>query len=73
MGKYQADVNGAIYIADRPLSGKSRFREHEDDDDSAEDVAGFPRPQAREEGKISNLTVTMTVVVSACRMSDTQF
>jgi len=37
MGEYQADVNGAVNIADRYLSGESRFREHENDDDSAED------------------------------------
>jgi len=37
MGEYQADVNGAVNIADRYLSGESRFREHENDDDSVED------------------------------------
>jgi len=31
------DVNGAVNIADRYLSGESRFREHENDDDSVED------------------------------------
>ncbi|ERG96693.1 MAG: hypothetical protein J07HQW2_03176 [Haloquadratum walsbyi J07HQW2] len=39
MGEYQADVNGAINIADRYLSGESHAREHTDTDgdDSAED------------------------------------
>ena len=39
MSEYQADVNGAVNIADR-YSGESRFREHENDDDSAEDWGG---------------------------------
>ena len=37
MGEYQADVNSAINIADRYLSGESHSREHADGDDSAED------------------------------------
>ncbi|WP_225335699.1 RNA-guided endonuclease InsQ/TnpB family protein [Halomicrobium urmianum] len=45
MGEYQADVNGAINIADRYLSGESRSREHEIDDDSAEDGACLTAPQ----------------------------
>ena len=47
MGEYQADVNGAINIADRYLSGESRFREHENenDDDSAEDGGRLAAPQ----------------------------
>ena len=40
-----ADVNGAINIADRYLSGESRSREHENDDDSAEDGARLTAPQ----------------------------
>src|SRR6056297_657557 len=44
-GEYQADVNGAINIADRYLSGESRFREHENDDDSAADGARLTAPQ----------------------------
>jgi len=36
-GRVPADVNGAVNIADRYLSGESRFREHENDDDSVED------------------------------------
>ena len=45
MGENQADVNGAVNIADRYLSGESRFREHENDDDSAEDGARLTAPQ----------------------------
>ena len=45
MGEYQADMNGAINIADRYLSGESRSREHENDDDSAEDGARLTAPQ----------------------------
>jgi transposase len=45
MGEYQADVNGAVNIADRYLSGESRSREHENDDDSAEDGARLTAPQ----------------------------
>ena len=37
VGEYQADVNGAVNIADRYLSGESQSREHTDGDDSAED------------------------------------
>jgi len=37
MGEYQADVNERVNIADRYPSGESRFREHENDDDSVED------------------------------------
>lgn len=37
MGEYQADMNGAVNIADRYLSGESHSREHTDGDDSAED------------------------------------
>lgn len=37
MDKYQADVNGAINIADRYLTGKTRFRERTKDDDIAAD------------------------------------
>lgn len=32
-------------IADRSLSGASRFREHKNDDDSAEDEARLTAPQ----------------------------
>mgnify|MGYP000403795916 FL=1 len=45
VGEYQADVNGAINIADRYLSGESRFREHPNDNDSAEDGAHLTAPQ----------------------------
>jgi transposase len=45
MGEYQADVNGAVNIADRYLSGESRSREHPNDDDSAEDGARLTAPQ----------------------------
>jgi len=45
MGEYQADVNGAVNIADRYLSGESRFREHENDDDSVEDGGGLTAPR----------------------------
>jgi len=45
IGEYQADVNGAVNIADRYLSGESRSREHENDDDSAEDGARLTAPQ----------------------------
>ena len=45
MGEYQADVNGAINIADRYLSGESHLREHTDGDDSAEDGGRLTAPQ----------------------------
>jgi hypothetical protein len=45
MGEYQADVNGAINIADRYRSGESRSREHPNDDDSAADGARLTAPQ----------------------------
>ena len=45
IGEYQADVNGAVNIADRCLSGESRSREHPNDDDSAEDGARLTAPQ----------------------------
>jgi putative transposase len=45
MGEYQADVNGAVNIADRYLSGESRSREDENDDDSAEDGGRLTAPQ----------------------------
>lgn len=45
MGEYQADVNGAINIADRYLSGESHSREHTDGDDSAEDGGRLTAPQ----------------------------
>jgi len=45
VGEYQADVNGAVNIADRYLSGESRSREHPNDDDSAEDGARLTVPQ----------------------------
>ena len=45
MGEYQADVNGAVNIADRYRSGESRFREHENDDDSAADGGRLTAPQ----------------------------
>ena len=45
VSEYQADVNGAINIADRYLSGESRSREHPNDDDSAEDGARLTAPQ----------------------------
>lgn len=35
-GEHQADVNGAVKIADRYLRGGDRFREYESDDRSAE-------------------------------------
>jgi len=34
-----------VNIADRYLSGESRFREHENDDDSAEDGGRLTAPQ----------------------------
>ncbi|QKY22183.1 IS200/IS605 family element transposase accessory protein TnpB (plasmid) [Halolamina sp. CBA1230] len=43
--EYQADINAALNIADRYLSGESRSREHENDDDSAEDGASLTGPQ----------------------------
>ena len=43
--EYQADVNGAINIADRYLSGESYSREHRDGDDSAEDGGRLTAPQ----------------------------
>jgi hypothetical protein len=43
--KIQTDVNGAVTIADRYLSGESRSREHENDDDSAEGGARLTAPQ----------------------------
>jgi len=36
---------GGVNIADRYLSGESRSREHENDDDSAEDGARLTAPQ----------------------------
>ncbi|MDB9235662.1 transposase [Halorubrum ezzemoulense] len=45
MGEYHGDVNGAINIADRYLSGGSHSREHRDDDDSAEDGGRLTAPQ----------------------------
>jgi len=45
IGEYQADINAALNIADRYLSGESRSREHENDNDSAEDGASLTRPQ----------------------------
>ena len=36
MGEYQTDVNGAINIAERCLSGENHSREHTDGNDSAE-------------------------------------
>ncbi|QAY21866.1 RNA-guided endonuclease InsQ/TnpB family protein [Halorubrum ezzemoulense] len=45
MGEYQADVNGAINIADRYLSGESHSREDTDGDDSAEDGGRLTAPQ----------------------------
>jgi IS605 OrfB family transposase len=43
--EYQADVNGAINIADRYLSGESQSREDTTGDDSAEDGASLTGPQ----------------------------
>ncbi|TQQ78510.1 transposase [Halonotius terrestris] len=43
--EYQADINAALNIADRYLSGESRSREHENGDDSAEDGASLTGPQ----------------------------
>ena len=45
VAEYQADVNGAINIADRYLSGESHPREHTDGDDSAEDGRRLTAPQ----------------------------
>jgi IS605 OrfB family transposase len=43
--EYQADINAALNIADRYLSGESRSRKHENDNDSAEDGASLTGPQ----------------------------
>jgi putative transposase len=57
MGEYQADVNGAINIADRYLSGESRSREHPNDNDSAEDGAHLTAPQdSQADAEIQQLT-----------------
>ncbi|PSQ57850.1 transposase [Halobacteriales archaeon SW_8_68_21] len=45
MGEYQADVNGAINIADRYLSGESHSRKHTGGNDSAEDGGRLTAPQ----------------------------
>ncbi|ELZ40587.1 transposase, IS605 OrfB family protein [Halorubrum californiense DSM 19288] len=45
INEYQADVNGAINIADRYLSGESQPREHTDGNDSAEDGGRLTAPQ----------------------------
>jgi putative transposase len=55
---YQADVNAALNIADRYLSGESHLREHTGDDDSAEDggrLTGPQDPQADAEAQQSTL------------------
>jgi len=58
MDEYQADGNGAINIADRYLSGESRFREHENDDDSAADGARLTAPQdSQADAEIQQLTL----------------
>ncbi len=44
-GEYQADVNGAITIADRYRSGESHSREHTNGNDSAEDGGRLTAPQ----------------------------
>jgi len=43
--EYQADVNGAVNIADRYRSGESRSKEHGNGDDSAADGACLTAPQ----------------------------
>ena len=43
--EYQADVNAALNIADRYLSGESHLREHAGDDDSVEDGGRLTGPQ----------------------------
>jgi IS605 OrfB family transposase len=45
VGEYQADVNGAMNIIYRYLSGESQSREDTTDDDSAEDGASLTGPQ----------------------------
>ena len=45
VGEYQADVNGAVNIADRYRSGESQSREHTTADDSAADGAPLTGPQ----------------------------
>lgn len=45
IGEYQADVNGAINIADRYRSGESHPRKHTGGDDSAADGASLTGPQ----------------------------
>jgi IS605 OrfB family transposase len=45
VSEYQADINAALNIADRYLSGESHPREHTDDDDSAEDGESLTAPQ----------------------------
>lgn len=43
--EFQADVNAALNITDRYLSGESYLREHTDDSDSAEDGGRLTVPQ----------------------------
>ncbi|ODR79866.1 hypothetical protein BG842_04980 [Haladaptatus sp. W1] len=45
VSEYQADVNAALTIADRYLSGESHSREHMDGDNSAEDGGRLTVPQ----------------------------
>ena len=45
MGEYQADVNSAVNIVDRYLSGESHPREHTDGNDSAADGGRLTVPQ----------------------------
>lgn len=45
LGESQADVNGAINIADRSLSGESPSREDTTGDDSAEGGASSTGPR----------------------------
>lgn len=45
VSEYQCDINAALNLADRYLSGESHPSEHTDDDDSAEDGARLTAPQ----------------------------
>ena len=56
-GGVPSDVNGAINIADRYLSGESHSREHTDGNDSAEDGGRLTAPQDSQADAIQQETL----------------
>jgi putative transposase len=73
VSEYHADINAALNIADRYLSGESHSREHTDGDDSAEEGSQCRSPSGfRLSEQMAGYPVTTSPPPSVCEMKSSE-